>query len=139
MRWSARLPTVGVAACTVAFAVVLSGCGGSASPPTAAGDSSTAPLGAGSNGPIELAVTIENLQVSPTIGRVGVDIGDEVHLSVLSDEDDIIHVHGVERLFPVKAGETEELDFRLPPGVPRGVYTVETHASRLILLELRVR
>jgi hypothetical protein len=42
-------------------------------------------------------------------------------------------------LFPVKANETEQLNFTIPPGVPHGVYTVETHATRVVLFEMRVR
>ena len=114
-------------------AIMLSACAGDDSP---AGPESPSPSG---SGPLVVEIVIDNLQVSPTLDRVPVDIGDEISLRVTSDTDDTIHVHGVDRQLVLTAGEQCVLDFTIPPGLPRGLYTVEAHSGGLILFELRVR
>jgi hypothetical protein len=134
MPGSPRRAAVRVASGCLVAALALSACsgdGGGGDPPD-----STAPT---SEGPLALEVVIDNLQVSPTLNRVGVDIGDEVILSVTSDIDDTIHVHGVERQLVLTAGEQGSIDFSIPPGLQRGVYPVEAHDGGLLLFELRVR
>lgn len=86
-----------------------------------------------------LDFVINNLQVSPKLNRVPVDIGDTVRLSVTSDVADEIHVHGVEETLVLRAGVESVPEFVVPTGVPRGVYEAEGHNSGLILFELRVR
>jgi hypothetical protein len=116
-------------------ALALAGCGGSGE-----GDGTDPDQSQGTpSEPIEIEVTIDNLQVNASTDRLPVDIGDEVHLTVTSDEDDIVHVHGIERLYPIDAGETTVIEYTIQAGVERGVYTVETHATRVILFEMRVR
>lgn len=129
--------TVTMLATALAATALLSACAadGDADPPVG----STSPTASTSDGPIALDFVIENLQVSPTVNRVAVDIGDEVTLGVTSDEDDTAHVHGVERRLILTGGERGVLDFTIPPGLARGVYTVEMHDTGLILFELRVR
>ena len=125
-----------LAALGMVVATVLPACASGDDPPT---DDPTETSSGTGDEPVVLDLVIENLQVSPTINRVPVDIGDEVSLGVTSDVDDTIHVHGVERRLVLTAGERGVLDFTIPPGLPRGVYTVEAHDGGLVLFELRVR
>ena len=114
----------------------LSACGGTADDGPEPSTSSTSDV---DGGPESLDFVIENLQVSPTLNRVPVDIGDEIILGVTSDADETIHIHGVERQLVLTAEERGELAFSIPPGLARGVYPVEAHDTGLILFELRVR
>jgi hypothetical protein len=119
--------------------MVLAACaddGGEGSAPDA---STGSPSAGSSDEPVVVEVEIDNAQVSPTIGRIAMDIGDEMRLSVTSDEADTIHVHGVDRTLRLEPDVTGEIDFVVPPGVPRGVYAVETHGGGLILFEIKIR
>lgn len=135
MPGSPRRPAVKLASGCLVAVLSLAACGGGGGdgdePPA-----STSPTG---NEPVVLDMVIDSLQVSPPINRVPVDIGTEVSLSVTSDEDETIHVHGVERRLVLSAGEKGTIDFSIPPGLPRGVYPVEAHDGGVLLFELRVR
>ncbi len=137
MSRSLRTCAVRFAAGSLTLAISLSACADGANDPP-----SSEPSESGSDSgeePVDLEFVIDNLQVSPAIGRVPVDIGDAVRLSVTSDVDDSIHVHGVERFLVLTADEPGVLDFTVPPGLARGVYPVEAHDGGVLLFELRVR
>jgi hypothetical protein len=120
-------------------AVALSACAGSEDGGRDPSESAASPSASTAAAPLELDVVIDSGQVSPTIDRVPLDIGDAVRLSVTSDSADVIHVHGVDRTLDLEAGVPGVLNFVVPPGVPRGVYTVETHGGGLILFEIKIR
>ena len=133
-RRTTRLLAVGLAA-----ALLLAACaddGGEGSTPSG---SSGSPSASSSDGPVVIEVEIDSAQVSPTIDRVPLDIGDEMRLTVTSDAADTIHVHGVDRTLVLEPGVPGTVDFVVPAGVPRGVYSVETHGGGLILFEIKVR
>jgi hypothetical protein len=122
----------------LAAALLLTACaddGEGAAPDVSSGSPSASPT----DGPLELEVEIDSSQVSPTIDRVPLDIGDEVSLTVTSDEADTIHVHGVDRTLVLEPGVPSTVNFVVQAGVPRGVYPVETHGGGLILFEIKVR
>jgi hypothetical protein len=110
---------------------MITGCGGSVDPGQ---DSTTNP----DRDPLNVDVTIQNRQVNASTSRLRVEVGDAVHLTVTSDEDDIIHVHVVDDTLVLSANEPGEMDFVIPPGTARGTYTVETHNSGLGLFDVRV-
>lgn len=127
-------------ACAVAVsALLLSACGGTAEDPpwdtTEPVVSLTSPA---DDGPLEIEVEVDSLQVSPTLDRVKLDIGDEVRLTVTSDVDDVVHVHGVDRQLVLEGGEPGVLEFEVPPGVPAGRYDVEVHSGAVVLFEIRI-
>jgi hypothetical protein len=113
----------------LAIALVVAGCGGSSDPQTTSDPDRE---------PIAVDVSIQNRQVRTSATRVRVEVGDSVHLTVTSDEDDIIHVHVVDDTLVLSADEPGEMDFVIPPGTARGTYTVETHNSGLALFDVRV-
>ena len=138
MPGSTRCATAVLAAGSLIGAIMLSGCTADDGDGTAAGASGSPSVSA-SDEPVVVDVVIDNNQVSPTINRVPVQVGDSVRLSVTSDVADSIHLHGVELTLVLKAGVTGVLEFDSPPGIQRNVYPVEAHDSGLILFELRVR
>jgi hypothetical protein len=139
MPGSRRRATLNLAAGGLAVALMLTACADDGGEGSAPGDSSGSPSPGASEGPVEVEVEIDSGQVSPTIGRVPLDIGDEMRLSVTSDAADTIHVHGVDRTLILEPNVEGEIDFVVPPGVPRGVYAVETHGGGLILFEIKIR
>ena len=70
------------------------------------------------------------------VAGVEVAVGDAVRVTVTSDVDAEVHVHGVDQTADLPTGRptTLELSFAEP-----GVYEVETHESGLLLLQLIVR
>jgi hypothetical protein len=64
-----------------------------------------------------------------------VDLGDRVDISILSDSDDEIHVHGYDITFDLAAGVPLNLSF--DADVP-GSFEVELHTGQTLLFEIEV-
>ncbi|QGN57995.1 hypothetical protein [Nostocoides sp. HKS02] len=118
----------------VAFGCAAAGCSGSAaSPATSSGSVSTTMHPAGST---TLRVTVTGTQVSPAPGDFELKAGQTLRLTVTSNHDDELHVHGFEKEVPLTAGRPTTLD--LVTSQP-GSYVVETHHPELRLLTILVR
>ena len=107
-----------------ALAASPAGCGG--------GSSSSAR----STGPTEMRIEVQRGLVAGGLERATFKKGDLVALVVLSDEDELVHLHGYDLSAPVKANVPAKLVFRATvPGrfeiwlhrrdVPIGAITVE--------------
>jgi heme/copper-type cytochrome/quinol oxidase subunit 2 len=68
-------------------------------------------------------------------GRVSVELGDEITLSVTSEVADEVHVHGFDLSLDLEPGITGELTF--VADVP-GVFEIELERSRVVLVDLEV-
>ncbi|MEZ0109669.1 hypothetical protein ABH920_003683 [Catenulispora sp. EB89] len=118
----------------VALAVGLFGvaaCSSATSTPAAAAGAT----GAGA-GPVRIAVQIAHHKVSPADAVHAVHLGDQVVLTVTSDADDEVHLHGYDKEIEIAAGRPGTIDFtaNLP-----GIFEVETHKSNLQLLQIEVK
>ncbi|MEY9854760.1 hypothetical protein ABH935_000357 [Catenulispora sp. GAS73] len=105
----------------------IAACSSAKSTPTAA---------AGGAGPVRIAVQIAHHKVTPTDAVHDVHLGDEVVLTVTSDADDEVHLHGYDKEIEIAAGKPGTIDFtaNLP-----GIFEVETHKSNLQLLQIEVK
>jgi plastocyanin len=74
--------------------------------------------------------------VKPAPSTVDLAVGESLTLTVTSDHDDELHVHGFEVEKELSAGEP--LSVTLTGKAP-GVYEVETHHPELRLLKIAVR
>jgi plastocyanin len=84
----------------------------------------------------EIEVVVVDGTVDTAEDSVDVAVGETVRVTVTSDVDDEVHVHGVEQTADLSAGSPTTLEFSL---AEPGVYEVETHESGLLLLQLIVR
>ncbi|WP_420710892.1 hypothetical protein [Streptomyces sp. NRRL S-118] len=62
--------------------------------------------------------------------------GERLALTVTSDRDDTLHVHGYDKEAPLPAGRPTTLTLTADR---TGLFAVETHASGLVLVQLAVR
>jgi plastocyanin len=92
--------------------------------------------GGSAGGTDVIKVSVSNGKVHPADHREDVSVGDTVKLTVSSDRDDIVHVHGVNIEKPVAAGGSVTITFRVKDP---GIYEVETHESDLTLLQIEAR
>jgi FtsP/CotA-like multicopper oxidase with cupredoxin domain len=81
-------------------------------------------------------ITISGGKVTPPPGRVEVDRGTTVQLTVTSDTDDSLHVHGFDIEGDLPAGEPATFTFEADED---GLFEIETHGSHLLLTQLVVR
>lgn len=88
---------------------------------------------------VEIVVTIVGDSVTTPADRVVVELGQTVRITVTSDADDELHVHGFELEVPLVAGTPAVLEFEVGATPGPGLYEVETHESGLLLLQLEVR
>lgn len=79
-------------------------------------------------------VVISNGEVSGG-GTFRFDLGDTVSITVVSDVDDEIHVHGYDLFFDVVAGVPLTIEF--PADVP-GVFEVEVHTGHSHIFDVEV-
>ena len=144
---STRVTRVGVTVALFAGVLTLTAC----SSGTEASPSSQSPTGSVASTPsgvsttptpsspgvetITIAVTQANDNVSPAPSKQPVPLGSRVILTVTSDINDEVHVHGYELEKPVKAGGRVTFDFIADKA---GVFEVETHTSEKLLLQLQV-
>lgn len=85
---------------------------------------------------LELSVEVRDGKVIPAPRRIKVKLGEPIRLSVTTDVDDELHVHGVEIEEPLEAGRTTTVEFRQEQP---GQYAAETHEGGLELLQMAVR
>ena len=123
-----RSRAIPLAAVTVVSVFGIAACSSAKSTPAAAG-------GAGA-GPVRISVQIAHHKVSPADAVHDVHLGDQVVLTVTSDADDEVHVHGYDKEIEIAAGKPGTIDFtaNLP-----GIFEVETHKSNLQLLQIEVK
>ena len=83
-----------------------------------------------------ITVAVAGRRVSPPPGRVAVRVGEHVRLTVISDVDNEVHVHGVD----VEKELTADIPttFVVTNDQP-GVYEVELHHPALLLFQFVVR
>jgi plastocyanin len=84
----------------------------------------------------EIEVVVVDGTVDTAEDSVDVAVGETVRVTVTSDVDDEVHVHGVEQTADLSAGSPTTLEFSL---AEPGVYEAETHESGLLLFQLIVR
>ncbi|WP_432198398.1 hypothetical protein [Streptomyces sp. bgisy027] len=83
-----------------------------------------------------LEITVSDGKVNPAPGRVELRRGQSIALRVTSDTDDELHIHGVDRSAPLRAGRTTTLHVVVDR---TGLFEVETHRSQLVLTQIAVR
>jgi hypothetical protein len=111
----------------LAAAVLLSGCAGTA-PVQSSSPASTA-------APTTITVEYASGRVSGDTGRVSVDAGAPVTITITSDVADEAHLHGYDLETELTPGEPAEL--RFDATVP-GVFELELHHAEKVLLTLQV-
>jgi uncharacterized cupredoxin-like copper-binding protein len=113
----------------VAFGWALAGCSNAPASPGASASAT-------SSSSLTLRVTVKGKDVTPAPGDFELRAGQTLHLTVTSDHDDELHVHGFEKEVSLSAGRPTTLD--LVTSQP-GSYVVETHHPELRLLTIQVR
>jgi hypothetical protein len=126
-------------ALALAAAVLLSGCAGTA-PAAEKKDGGTSTATRSSSAPTaqprEISVDFAGGKVSGDTGRVAVDAGAPVTITITSDVADEAHLHGYDLETELTPGEPAEL--RFDATVP-GVFELELHhAEKVLLLTLQV-
>ncbi|GAA2382446.1 cupredoxin domain-containing protein [Nonomuraea africana] len=81
-------------------------------------------------------ITISKGQVSPPSGWLEVKRGQTVSLTVTSDVADELHVHGFDVTQELQPGKPANIRFKADMS---GVFEVETHGSKLVLIQLAVK
>jgi hypothetical protein len=130
-----------------AAAALLAGCGGSSGEPSASSPTpaatTPAPSPTLSTRPTTVAlvdqaidITVADGKVTPAPGRVDVEKGDKVALTVTSDVADEVHVHGYNLMKDVEAGGSVTITFTADLS---GVWEVELESRKLQLTELQVQ
>jgi heme/copper-type cytochrome/quinol oxidase subunit 2 len=79
---------------------------------------------------------VQDGKVTPKPRRVDVPKDSQVRLTVTSDVDDELHVHGYEIEEELEAGRPTTVEFVADQ---QGVFEVETHETELQLMQLEVR
>lgn len=95
--------------------------------------STTAPDQGVEEDPLEIAVEDGEVVGGPL--DLSVDLGSTVRVTVISDVEDHVHVHGYDLFFDVGPGEMTEIVF--VADVP-GVFEVELEGAHTLLMELEV-
>jgi plastocyanin len=80
---------------------------------------------------VEIDITIDGRDIEPAPSRVKVAEGDKVRLTVTSDVDNEVHVHGVDIYKDLPAGEPTTVTFTADQ---TGLFEIETHESPVLLL-----
>lgn len=119
------------AGATIAL-LVLTGCGASASTDD---DQDQADPTPSQHEHSAIEVTVADGEVSPPATEHAFELGDEVTLTITSDEADELHLHGYDEELALPAGEAATLTFTAD--IP-GVFEAELHESGLLLFELKV-
>lgn len=108
---------------------------GTGSPPAGAPSATarTTPPGAAVK---EIRVTISGGKISPAPGRVRVDKGQSVRITVTGDRADEIHVHGYDKEAAFAPGRPAVVQFTADQ---TGQFEVETHETEKVLFFLLVK
>ncbi len=104
---------------TLAFTAGCGGSGANASPP----------------GVKEINITVLAGKVTPAPDRVEVSKGQTVRITVRSDVTDVVHVHGYDKAAALQPDKPATVEFVADRD---GLYEVETHVTKLQLLQLAV-
>jgi FtsP/CotA-like multicopper oxidase with cupredoxin domain len=135
------------AAALGALLLVVAGCasgsgGGGTSATAATGASSASAPSSGGSGSatpaadVALTFTVAGGKATPGFQQVQVTQGQTVSITVTSDKDDELHVHGYDKELPLHAGTPATVTFTADQ---TGQFEVETHESGLRLASLVVR
>ncbi|MFI8106435.1 hypothetical protein [Streptomyces sp. NPDC086023] len=94
--------------------------------------------GGGPSTPVDHTVTVavRDGKVEPPPGRIELDRGRRVALTVTSDTADTLHVHGYDKELALPAGRPATLVLTVDR---TGLFEVETHDTGLVLTQLLVR
>lgn len=106
-------------------------------PPSAPASSAPAPSTPTSEAQaLQLEITLAKGSAEPNGERRDVAVGTTVVITVTSDRDDEVHVHGYDLEIPVKAGETVTKKFVADQS---GSFEIESHEPELLIVQLQVR
>lgn len=94
-----------------------------------------APTAAGAPAEVSIRITLTDGKVEPSGERVPAAKGTTLVLTIESDHEDKIHVHGYDLEIPVGAGETVTKEILLDKV---GRFEVESHEPVLTILQLIV-
>lgn len=83
----------------------------------------------------EFTVAVTGSKVAPRPSIRKVAKGTKVRITVTSDADDELHVHGYDKALELKAGEPGSVEFTADVS---GRFEVETHGAHLLLFTLQV-
>ena len=100
-------------------------------------DGSTAPTASG--GVVEVEVEVAGDKITTANDRVEVNVGQTVHVSVVCDVADEVHVHGFDLSVDLEPNEPGELEFEVTDDPGPGLYEVELEDRGLLLFQLEVR
>jgi len=89
--------------------------------------------------PAKARIRIEAGTVTGAPDRLPVVVGQTVRITITSDVAEELHVHGVEELLALPAGEKQTLEFVVPAEPGPGLYEVELEGSSLLLFQLEVQ
>ena len=99
-------------------------------PGTKAPDTKAPATTKASSADVDLAITIDGRDIEPAPSRVKVPEGGTVRLTVTSDVDNELHVHGVEIYKDLKAGKPTTVTFTAEQ---TGLFEIETHEEPVLL------
>jgi plastocyanin len=104
--------------------------GSTATSATSTSSTTSAPAGR------TVEVTVTGRKVDPAPSTVKLGVGETLTLTVTSDHDDVLHIHGFDLEKTLKAGQPTSVELT---GDAPGVYEVETHEPELRLLKIAVQ
>lgn len=106
--------------------------------PTAPETTPPAPTPPASEDPsrVELAITLADGKAEPNGERLDVALGTTVVITVTSDREDEVHVHGFDLEILVKPGKTVTKEFVADQ---TGSFEIESHEPEFLLVQLQVR
>ncbi|MDX6743286.1 hypothetical protein [Actinocorallia sp. A-T 12471] len=131
------LSLIAVSACSAAEdpAPTASSPAATATQDAPAADPSATPDAAPAFDGAEFTVSVNGSKVAPRPAVRKVDKGTKVRITVTSDKDDELHVHGYDKALELKAGQPGVVEFAADVS---GRFEVETHADHLLLFTLQV-
>ncbi|MEJ7726345.1 MAG: hypothetical protein WKH47_04930 [Actinomycetes bacterium] len=89
--------------------------------------------------PAKIRVKVVAGEVTVPTDRLAATVGQTVRITITSDVAEELHVHGVEELLALPAGEKQTLEFVVPAEPGPGLYEVELEGSSLLLFQLEVQ
>lgn len=116
--------------------VLVAGCGPISETHHKPGTGHEVATGAPLPGEPRAEITIAGGQVTPPPGWLEVRRGQTVSLTVTSDVADELHVHGFDIKQTLQPGKPANIRFKADMS---GVFEVETHGGKLVLIQLAVK
>ncbi|MGD7788094.1 hypothetical protein ACQCX2_07185 [Propionibacteriaceae bacterium Y1700] len=85
---------------------------------------------------LSIEISLAGGKVTPNGQKFDASVGDVLELTITSDHDDAIHIHGIDVEIPIKAGEpvTQQVTLSAP-----GSYEIESHHPAKTIGVLNVR